>query len=165
MELLRKVIRRSKIIAFHCIVKQRPQHACSVRSHLAKSLEGITRFRAFGHITGANSQRGEVELIKVIGRFFLYRGCELFLLLGKIPFRASQPACNDVKSCPVSISWSDSIERFSRQVEFSKAQGRGSEIELAVRVFREQSCDLFAPRDSLFEIFFLRYLRQNVESR
>ncbi|PYK25986.1 MAG: hypothetical protein DME52_07395 [Verrucomicrobia bacterium] len=71
-----------------------------------------------------NSQCCEVELIKIIVGLSPYRGRELFLLLGKISFRASQPTGNDVKSCSVPIVRSDPIERFSRQVELSKAQGR-----------------------------------------
>src|SRR6202035_4493593 len=112
-----------------------------------------------------NLECREVELIKFIAGVFVYCGCELFLLLGKISFRASQPTGNDVKSCPVPIVRSDPIECFSRQIELSKTQGRGGEIELTVRVFREQPCYLFAPPDSIFEILFLRGLRQNVESR
>ena len=165
MELLRKVIRLGEVIAFHSIVKQRPQRACSVRSHLTESLESITSFRALFRITGMNSQRCEIKLIKVIVGLFLYRGRELFLLLGKISFSASQPACDDVKSRRVPISWSDPIERFSRYIELSKAQGRRSKIELTIRVFWKQSRYFFAPRDGLFEVLFFRCLCQNVERR
>ncbi|PYK25985.1 MAG: hypothetical protein DME52_07390 [Verrucomicrobia bacterium] len=50
LELLRKVIRRAEIIAFHGIVKQRPQRACSVRGQLAESLQSIACFRAFSGV-------------------------------------------------------------------------------------------------------------------
>src|SRR5207302_11342655 len=116
-------------------------------------------------ITGMNSQRCEIKTIKVIVGLFLYRGRELLLLLGKISFSASQPACDDVKSSRVPISWSDPIKRFSRYIELSKAQGRRSKIELTIRVFWKQSRYFFAPRDGLFEVLFFRCLCQNVERR
>ena len=84
MELLRKVIRRGEIIACHSIIKQGTDRACSVMGHLAKSLESIACFRAFSRITGMNSQRREIELIKIVAGLFLYRGSELFFLLGKM---------------------------------------------------------------------------------
>src|SRR5262249_39584064 len=112
-----------------------------------------------------NSQRCEIKLIKIIAGLFLYRGRELFYLLGKISFSASQPACDDVKSGLVPISGSDPIERFSRQSKLSKSQRRGSEIELTVRVFREQSRYLLAPPDGFLEVLLFSRFRQNVESR
>ena len=105
-----------------------------------------------------NLQGCEIELIKIVVGLFLHRGRELLLLLGKIAHRASEPACNDVKSCPVPISWRDPIERLARKIELSKTQRSGSQIELAVHVAWEQSRYLLAPRHGLFEVLFFRCL-------
>src|SRR5207249_480363 len=102
-------------------------------------LESITGLRTFCRIAGVNSQRSEVELIKIIGRVFLYGGGELFLLPGNISFRPRQPACDDVISRSVPISPRDPFECFPRQIKLPKPQRSGSEIELTVQVFREQS--------------------------
>src|SRR5256885_4094058 len=48
-------------------------------------------------ITGVNLQRREIELVEFILWFFLYSRGELFLLFGKVSFRRSQPAGNNMK--------------------------------------------------------------------
>jgi len=104
----------------------------------------------------------EIELIKIVTGFLLYGGRELFLLPGKIALRTREPACDDMISCAVPIVRRNPVERLARQIEFSKTQRRGSEIELAVRVFREQSRYLLAPPDGLFEVLLFCCLCQNV---
>ena len=77
----------------------------------------------------------EIELIEVVLWFFLYRSCKLFLLLGKISFRARQPTSNDMKGCAVPIARRDSIKRFAGKIELPKAERRGSKVKLTLRVF------------------------------
>ena len=60
-------------------------------------------------------QRCEIELVQIILRFFFYGSGELFFLLGKISFRTSQPACNDVKGGPVTITGRNLIRALFEQ--------------------------------------------------
>src|SRR5256885_7761762 len=85
-------------------------------------------------ITGVNLQRREIELVEFILWFFLYSRGELFLLFGKVSFRRSQPAGNNMKGSPFTILRRSLIERFSRQIKFSKTQCRGNEIKLTIRI-------------------------------
>ena len=94
----------------------------------AKSLEVFARVLALFRVFGTNLQCREIELIEVVLWFFLYRGGELFFLLGKITFRARQPACNDMKGCAVTIVRRDSIKRFSREIELPKAERSGGKL-------------------------------------
>ena len=90
-------------------------------------------------------QRCEIELVEIILGFFFYGSGKLFFLFGKVSFGRSQPACNNVKSGPVSVTGCNLIERLSSKIELSKAQRRGNEIELTVRVFWAQTRNLFTP--------------------
>ena len=66
----------------------------------------------------------KIELIKVVARFFFYRGGELLLLLHEISFRTRQPARDDMKGGSVAIGSRDAIQGFPCYVELPKAQCR-----------------------------------------
>ena len=161
LELLRKTIRSSEVMAFHSIIEQGAQGARPVRRYFAKPLERIPRVLALFSLFGTNLQCGEIKLIEVVVRFFLYRSCKLFLLLGKISFRTRQPACNDMKSCAVAISRRDSIERFARKIELPKPQRSGSVVELALAIIWSQSRYPLTPRNGVFKILSFRCVRED----
>src|SRR5262249_46632094 len=125
LELLRKVICGSEVAVVHSSVQQCSQRASPVQSHLAESLQRIARVAAFFRVLRTNLQYCEIELIKVVVWFFLYRGGELFFLLCKVAFSACQPTCNDMISCALPIFWMDPIQRFARNIELSKSERRG----------------------------------------
>src|SRR5262249_12616987 len=139
LQLLRKAIRRGEVIPLDSIAEQRPQRANSVRCYAAKSLERIAGVLALFRIFGTNLQCCQIELIEIVLWFFLYRSCELFFLFGKIAFCARQPTSNDMKSCAVTISRRDSIQRFAGEIELTKAERCGGKVELTLRVFWQQS--------------------------
>ena len=145
LELLREVIRRGEVIACHSIIKQRAQRAGPIRNELAEPFEIFAGLCSLLGITGVNLQRREIELVEFILWFFLYSRGELFLLFGKVSFRRSQPAGNNMKGSPFTILRRSLIERFSRQIKFSKTQCRGNEIKLTIRISWAQSRNLFAP--------------------
>src|SRR5439155_5008165 len=95
------------------------------------------------------------KLIKIVTVYLLYGGRKLFLMPAKNALRTREPACNDMISCAVPIGCRNPVERLARQIEFSKTQRRGSEIELAVQVRWKQPRYLLAPRHSLLPILLL----------
>ena len=111
MELLCKAIRSSAVIAFYSIVEQCSQRASSVAPFGGELLKRIASALAFLRVFRTNLQCCKIESIQVVLWFFLYCGCELFLLLGKITFCARQPASNDMKRCAVPIVGRDSTKR------------------------------------------------------
>ena len=70
-----------------------------------------------------------------------------------------------MKGGAVTITRRDSIERFSRKIELSKAQRSGNEIELALAIIWSQSRYSLTPRNRLFEILFLRCFCEDREGR
>src|SRR4029434_10270961 len=93
--------------------------------------------------------------------FLLYRSSELFFLLDEIAFCARQPPSNHMKGCAVPISGRDSIERVAGDIELSKAERCRCKVELAFRVFWQQSRDLLAPCNGLFKILSFGCVRQD----
>src|SRR5579884_4188600 len=152
------------MIARHGIVEQRSQRAGAVRCHLAESLQGPPRLRAFCSVTGMNLQRGKVELVKIILRLLADRGGELFFLLGKIALRMSEPAGHHVKSCAVAIGGRDAFQRLARNVKLPKTQRSRGKVELAVWIFWKPARNFSTPRYGFFPVLFFCRISQNVES-
>src|SRR4029077_725392 len=95
-------------------------------------------------------QRREIELVEIVLRFFRYCGCKLFFLFGKISFRRRQPACDNVKGGPVTIIGRNLIERVAGKIELSKAERRGNETKLTVRILGGRGRDLSAVQSRIF---------------
>ena len=109
----------------HSIIKQRTQRAGPIGSELAEPLEIFAGLRILLCIAGMDLQRCEIELVEIILRFFFYGSGELFFLFGKVSFGTSQPACNNVKGGPVTISWPESDRAlFEQDRAFQNAMPR-----------------------------------------
>src|SRR5207244_9999176 len=89
---------------------------------------------------------------------------ELLFLFGKVSFRARQPPSHDVESREILRSGRDPLQRFSRKIDLTKPQRRGSKIELTVDVIRLQAGDLCTPRNRFLRVLFFGGFGKNVKS-
>ena len=128
LELLGQRVGRVEITALHRVIQQCAQCAGAERSEFAEPLEVGARSGALFLVGRTDLQCGKIKLVKIVARLFFNRGRELLLLLGKISLCAREPAGDNMESSSVTVVGGHMVERFSRDVELAKSQGRGREV-------------------------------------